>query len=351
LLVVSFAATTLLAECALRIVRSNPYRDERPDRVLRLGIHHSLKNLPVDRSAIDPESPIARLRTDERGYLTPSVRFEQPHATIVFLGGSTTECSALDDEERWPARVSALLEERGLRVNVLNAGKSGNTSHDALNVLLNHVVHDRPDVAVLMEAANDYGLLSSDSDYRSRSGAPMTVAIPMRWALQSLSAHSALAGALRQVLTVRSAELGDFRRPVRGRTEPVADTEFAHRLRAFIGVCRAFGIEPVLMTQPFAPARTQLSPDWIDASDQERFNETIRTVARAEDAVLIDLARHIVQDVEGWDRPMRVFYDGIHVTAQGATRYADYVTARLVESVPRLRPHTNPLAGHAATSP
>ena len=63
-----------------------------------------------------------------------------------------------------------LLAEQGLKVNTLNAGRSGNTLHDSLNILLNHVMDDRPDFVVLMEASNDIGVLVKDGNYRSRTG-------------------------------------------------------------------------------------------------------------------------------------------------------------------------------------
>jgi lysophospholipase L1-like esterase len=225
-------------------------------------------------------------------------------------------------------------------VNALNVGKSGNTSHDALNVLLNHVVHDRPDAAVLMEAANDFGVLLSDPMYRTRGGAPMTAALPLRWLLQEGSSHSAMLGALRAWLTVRGPAAGDFRRRAHEGSAPTAP--FAQRLRAFVGLCRAFDITPLLMTQPYAPTRTALTPEWTNATDQERFNDVIRAVAMAERIALIDLAGHVYRDVADWDRPMHVFYDGIHVTSEGARIYAEYVTDRLLQEVPALR------AEHAA---
>ena len=48
-----------------------------------------------------------------------------------------------DDDEREQV-VSRLLEQSGYRVNTLNAGRSGNTSHDSLNALINHVEADAP---------------------------------------------------------------------------------------------------------------------------------------------------------------------------------------------------------------
>jgi GDSL-like Lipase/Acylhydrolase family len=323
-----------LCELLLRLLWTNPYRNELPDQILPLALHHRHKALPVDRSAIDASAPEVYLRTDDRAYLLPIRHFDHPDATIVFLGGSTTECAAVDEELRFPALVSTLLEEHGLHVTTLNAAKSGNATQDSLNVLLNHVVEDHPDVVVMMHAANDVGILYQAGSYRSRMGAPMTFAVPLRWALQAGSAHSWLLGALRN-WTVGSLHPADFQVRAEKKSEradlPV--DEFEHRLRAFVGIARAFDIVPVLMTQPLITMRTALTPDWTDPVNQERFNETIRRVAADEDVVLIDLARYVAEEVPGWNEPMNVFYDGVHVTNHGSRIYADYITRRLLETV------------------
>jgi hypothetical protein len=332
----SFLVSLLLAECVLRVAWRNPYRGEGTDWVLLMRMAHPDKNMPVDRSAVDPKHPIVWMRTDDRGYLLPSRRFADPDATIAFLGGSTTECSAVSGEDRFPALVSKRLEQRGLRVNTLNAGRSGNTTHDAVNLLFNHVVQDGPGVAVLMEAANDFGVLAQDPSYRTRSDLPMTIDVPMRWLAQSLSSRSSVVGALRYWSTIQPPKpRAESKRP--GRELQVSPAPFEQSLRSFVGICRAFGIVPVLMTQPFAPTRTRLTPSWTSAQSQLRFNDSIRAVAASEGVVLIDLAKHVEQDVPDWERPMNVFYDGIHVTDHGSHLYAEYITARLLASIPALQ--------------
>jgi lysophospholipase L1-like esterase len=335
LIAISFAGSALLAEVALRLLWTNPYRTERPDHVLELRIDKPNRSLPVDRSAVDPTSPLGRIRTDERSYILPSRRFEDPDVTVAFLGGSTTKCAAVDEEDRFPARVSALLEERGLRVNALNIARSGNTTHDSLNVLVNHVVDDRPDVAVMMHASNDIGLLARHSSYRARTGAPMTARTAVRWALQEASLHSSVAGAVRAWATLRGPTAGGFaaRAGLERERQSLAVEPFEQRLRAFAGICRAFGIVPVLMTQPAITMRGELTPDWLDALNQQIFNDAIRRVSGEEAVVLIDLARWLREDVEGWNEPGKVFYDGIHVTTLGSHLYADHIAQRLLESV------------------
>jgi lysophospholipase L1-like esterase len=332
LVLVSLGVSLLASELILRLAWTNPYRGERPEVLIKLRMHHADRSLPIDRRDVYPDSPVSTIHTDARGYIMPGRRFERPDATVAFLGGSTTECSAVTEELRFPALVSTLLEARSLRVNTLNAGNSGNNTQDALNLLLNHVVFDQPDVAVLMEAANDIGVLAGEHSYQRSISAGSSA---IRGLLQVASSHLSLAGALRGWLappTLRGDPQGRANLPRELQRLPTA--EYEKRLRAFAGLCRAFDIEPVLMTQPAISMRTALTPEWLELKNQERFNNIVRAIAAEENVVLIDLARHI-GEVEGWDQPMRVFYDGIHVTDEGSRIYAEYIARRLGETVLR----------------
>jgi lysophospholipase L1-like esterase len=201
---------------------------------------------------------------------------------------------------------------------------------------LNHVVEDHPDVVVLMEAANDIGVYSEEQSYRSRGGAPLRASTALRWALQALSSRLSLFGALRSYLTLApvkmTAEDGVFRER---RKVKVAPDAYVQRLRAFVRMARAFGIEPVLMTQPAIDMRTELTPGWVDTGSQAAFNDELRRVAAEEGVVLIDLARYLVENVPGWDEPLKVFYDGVHVNDEGSRIYAAHITERLLDTVLR----------------
>ena len=71
----------------------------------------------------------------------------------------------------------------------------------------------------------------------------------------------------------------------------------------------------------------------MDPRNQEIFNGIVRTVAAEEDVVIIDLARHVAENVEGWNEPMKIFYDGIHVTELGSRTYAEHIVDRLLETI------------------
>jgi len=101
-----------------------------------------------------------RFRVDKDGFIMPSKIHDNPQLTLVFLGGSPTECSYVDEENRFPYLVGRLVENKtGLRTDSYNAGKGGNTSLHSLDVLLNKVILLKPDVTIMMHNVNDLAVL------------------------------------------------------------------------------------------------------------------------------------------------------------------------------------------------
>ena len=153
----SMLLALVVAELVLRVAWGNPYHEEAGRRVVRVLMQPGGLARTFGRSLISPEDPRVLLRTDARSYIRPSFQYDDPDVAVAFLGGSTTECLVVKEKERFPALVSDLLARDGYKVNTLNAANSGNTLHDSLNILLNHLTDDRPDIAVLMHALNDKG--------------------------------------------------------------------------------------------------------------------------------------------------------------------------------------------------
>jgi GDSL-like Lipase/Acylhydrolase family len=322
-----------LAEVGVRLVWHNPFRYEAPDHLLKIRMHHPHTDYIFNRSVVTPEHPWVRLRTDARSYILPSFQYQDPDATIAFLGGSTTECSAVQEDLRFPALVSRLLAQRGLQVNTLNAARSGSTLHDVLNVLLNHVSADRPDIAVVMEASNDIGVLKEDESYQSRMGAPVAIVDFAKWSLQIASSKLYLAALVRANANVGQFLTSDPTQDWRHH-QPTLQQSFVHvyrqRLKAFVHLCRSFDIQPVLMTQPFSGSTNALTPYWVDRTAQDQFNAVIRTVGEEEGVPVIDLVSYLQEQVPDWNKPMEIFYDAIHVTDKGSQVYAQYITERLL---------------------
>ncbi|MGH7821831.1 MAG: hypothetical protein ACREQ9_18870 [Candidatus Binatia bacterium] len=66
---------------------------------------------------------------------------------------------------------------------------------------------------------------------------------------------------------------------------------------------------------------------------QPRFNDFIREIGAEEGALVIDLVRFLEAEVSGWNEPMKIFYDGMHVTDEGSRAYATHIAERLATEV------------------
>ncbi len=75
-------------------------------------------------------------------------------AKVVFLGDSLTAGLGLAEEAAYPALVGQLLGERGLAVQVVNAGVSGDTSAGGL-ARVDWLLSLRPAIVVVALGAND----------------------------------------------------------------------------------------------------------------------------------------------------------------------------------------------------
>ena len=72
-----------------------------------------------------------------------------------------------------------------------------------------------------------------------------------------------------------------------------------------------------------------LTPEWIERTAQDRFNAIIRRVGEEEVVPVIDLVHHLQYRVPDWNKPMKIFYDAIHVTDKGSRVYAQHIAERL----------------------
>lgn len=88
---------------------------------------------------------------------TASSAAKNPAATpprVVFLGDSLTAGLGLGEDEAYPALVGRLLGDRGLAVQVVNAGVSGDTSAGGL-ARVDWLLSAKPAILVVALGAND----------------------------------------------------------------------------------------------------------------------------------------------------------------------------------------------------
>jgi lysophospholipase L1-like esterase len=107
-----------------------------------------------------------RVSTDANGLRAPLHAEEKPPGTfrVMTLGCSTTFGWGVDDEQSYPARLEAILNESGHPVEVINAGQPGHTSFQGLWLWDKVLARYQPDVVIFGYVVQDARRVSySDS--------------------------------------------------------------------------------------------------------------------------------------------------------------------------------------------
>jgi lysophospholipase L1-like esterase len=329
---------------------------------------------PEGRSndSIGPVDREYELRIDSAGFIWPSIVHAQPDFEIAFLGGSTTECLYVRPTMRFPHLVGRMLEARtGLKINSLNAGKSGNNSMHSVLDYLGKVAPRRPRFVVLMEAVNDIGVLNREKTYWNDDKAVSLVLSehmlegrrPVEDFVRRVREHTipytyrviqrgfdALAQRIKKVsasrasaphavpaapakVTVVAPDESEIRR------RELLRASFEPALKSFVRLAKAWGSEPILMTQVRVEATAEgdsgandfLSPEQLRkgnfdtasfASIHDYANTIIRHVAVTEGALLIDLVA-----ARQWTRDD--VYDSLHFTETGSRHVAEIIDQAL----------------------
>jgi len=270
--------------------------------------------------------PTRLLRTDPFGLVLgpPDIQFEATARKILFLGGSTTENNEVDEQYRFPFLAPfQLSKSSGKNFEGLNAGVRGHTSHDSLNLYLNHPSPRirEAEIVVVMHNINDRLRLTLNETYRSNFGnySEATASglletgkglAQFSWEWARLNSNVMfLADAV--IRKIRDAE-GDRGIKV---TEEALDQHagiassrihlYEQSLRNLVAVIKANGQVPVLMTQPLGRPSV----------DQDSFNDAIRSVAKTQSVVLVDLAKELKTLSDG---PSLFYDDHIHFNNFGS---------------------------------
>lgn len=281
-----------------------------------------------------------RLRTDDNGFIQPSRVHERPDLSVVFLGGSTTECHFMDEEARFPYLAGRQLEALlGKKVNAYNTGQAGNNTLHCNLILQAKVLPMRPQFAVLMECINDLTFLAVLGDYWSPSATRGVIHdkdynFAKRWIIDNLIGH-------KKTTADASDEFAGQRAPAQNLSPERISREYRKNLELFVYLCRLHGITPVLMTQfnrftPELPENLtrQMQPvfqRWGISYGQYRdcynaLNETVRQVAAERGALVIDLDRMVPKNSD-------TMYDVVHLNAEGSRLVAGIVAKAIAASL------------------
>ena len=298
------------------------------------------------------------LRIDNDGFIIPSKKYADPDISLVFLGGSTTECRFVEEENRFPYLTGILLEHKlGLKINSYNAARSGNNSLHSLDILLNKVLPLKPDIVIMLENINDISILLHEKSYWNKNKSRSVI----------FNVNDEIMSNFFKIMRDRwipnlSAAMRNFDRSVRSfrKSDSKANDEFAAtrgkpilidkqflveqfemNLQSLIYLCKARNIIPVIMTMS---SRFKEKPDKIvaDAIKDtgvnygqfrelfDTFNESIRKKAKENNIMVIDLARKIPPEKE-------FMYDIVHHNDNGSIKCAEIISEQLAPMVQQIQ--------------
>ncbi|MGI8733610.1 MAG: SGNH/GDSL hydrolase family protein [Pyrinomonadaceae bacterium] len=304
---------------------------------------------------LDPQITVTRNSIGFRGPNPPSDM--DKYLSVVTIGGSTTQCFFLSDDQTWTARLGKDLERSFNPVWINNAGLDGHSTHGHLVLLEDFIVGLHPQVAVFLVGANDVARAKiSDWDSENvKSG--VQFGSPKAF-IKSLSAYSEVvalllngyrsytaykAGLIHQQIDLKSQGYLDIPESEQKQNfEENANAEFLkgyeERLTKIIEVCKKAGIEPVFVTQPLLAGFGTDDVTGIDLARVkaygprqtgkmywdvvEAYNDITRKVGRANGVLVIDLAKEM-------PKSSRYFYDFIHYTPEGARQIGDILDKSL----------------------
>ncbi|WP_167730658.1 SGNH/GDSL hydrolase family protein [Terasakiella sp. SH-1] len=282
------------------------------------------------------------ISTDENGFILPNKQHAIADKTLVFLGGSTTECMFVDPKKRFPYLTGRLLaDQTSLKVNSYNAGRSGNNVMMSNLQLMGKIIPMRPDYVIMMHGVNDIGVLGRKDGYWtdhptfSLVRAPKSGLVPfllqIRDATVPLTYRALKSGILKFKQLVVS--------PAHAQNGMDKGKSFESALRTFVRTAKAWQIKPVLMTQVVLNnqdskseylSKEQLAKGGFNQGQfedmQRYFNEITRSVALSEGALLIDLVKAKVWT--GQD-----LYDDLHYSDQGSEKVARIISQHIQQDL------------------
>ncbi|MBU1040631.1 MAG: SGNH/GDSL hydrolase family protein [Proteobacteria bacterium] len=279
-----------------------------------------------------------RLRVDADGYIIPSKVHENADLSIVFLGGSTTECQYMDELARFPYLVGRHLENSlGITVNSFNTGHAGNNSEHSLFILQAKVVPKHPKIVVMMECVNDLTwLLTMGNYYAPHYNRGIIVEKeynPIKNFILSF---------VRQKAAVQfdaNDEFAGYRESKKYISIEDICAQYKKNLELFVFICKQQNIIPVLMTQ-FNRFTMETKKEFQDnnhlKSLEDRFgmsfeqyyhsyhslNNVQRIVAAEQHIPLIDLDKLVPKSSE-------YMYDTVHLSEKGSRLVAEIIAKQL----------------------
>jgi lysophospholipase L1-like esterase len=275
--------------------------------------------------------------------------------TILAIGGSTTECLELANDQTWPLALQPKLSKDFSKLWINNAGLAGHSTFGHLVLMQDYIVKLKPKVVLFLVGINDVGITAvNEFDTRVNKGISLR---SLDGFLSGLANYSEVAAALLNLkryyfpkikMKVVHQEI-DFRTiPPLAVSAPAEAAKvrlvkekylgpYERRLKRLVEIARQHGITPVFLTQPVLYGNLKDPATGVDLGQMqvtddmngklawevlELYNDTTRKVGKEQGVLVIDLAAKLPKD-------SLYYYDFMHFTNEGGEKVADLIYADL----------------------
>jgi len=303
-----------LAECAARIaIAAGLCERPLPMKTMQAGRDWRVAHITADeRREYDPVlfwRPVARPPYNEQHFRGPVMSAARPAGVVRIMAYGDSNTDGPPGPDDWVARLQELEASRRGKVEAVNAGCAGYSSHQGLLRFRQDVGVYRPDVVLVSFGWNDLPRPPAGPDKTYR--APGRIVATLLRGLVRFDAFLLL----RQWRT----------KPVRhaGAQPRVSLPDYVHNLRRFVQLGRAHHASVLLLTRPHQARIAELlrAPGW--RSRVPEYNRALLAFARESGAMAIDVEGHFES------LPWEMFDDECHFSAAGRAEMARFVEGEL----------------------
>ena len=330
---VLIGCTIAFALCELILRSYNPFQSRIRGQEIILKSH--LKKTIQIQPSIKGLSETIHYSTNELGFRGPAKPSQwDASKTIITVGGSTTECSLLDDDSTWPQQLYKLMQAKQSNVWINNAGIDGCSTFGHLILMRDYIVKLKPNYVVFMVGINDLakqdfaqedGFLLNRKESFFRSFIKRSEFITtLSNVYEALKSHKASVAHGSSPYDYQKNDFNLMDSIARANNDIKLQTwlkAYQQRLEALIQICKRNHIQAVFITQAKFDAANAYSWQVMQA-----YNETLKTTCNQYQIPCIDLANQLPKKPE-------YFYDQIHFSNAGARQVAAILYPQLSQII------------------
>lgn len=314
----------ILVELLLRVYHPIPTRIKGHDIHLLTNYRRTVNvKIKIDQKGLDETMVYSTNSIGFRGNEPPE-NFED-YLTIFTVGGSTTECSLLDDQKTWSSYLNDIISNHKDSVWINNAGIDGASTIGHHRLLTEHLISYKPDVILFLVGINemwiaDYGeelLLNKSREHKLRNIADHSELFSLAWNVYRSAITKKMRAGHHTDKIMKDLSQEEFEEK---KIFYIKDqVKYKSRLKQLVSDCLDHNITPILITQPVYNL-TDLHP----YSFVRIYNETTKQVSSEYNIPLIDLASKLEDETD-------YYYDPVHFTFIGTRRVAEIITDGLID--------------------